>query len=77
MNFDKGIYAIEHADSTFGLYYQMLSLRSFGKIKTYADELADLVKVSKIDTKKFGNNISSHINFKNTYEQFKYGDHNV
>ena len=31
-------------------------------------ELADLVKVSKIDTKKFGNNISSHINFKNTYE---------
>lgn len=77
MNFDKGIYAIEHADSTFGLYYQMLSLRSFGKIKTYADELADLVKVSKIDTKKFGNNISSHINFKNTYEQFKYGDHKV
>lgn len=77
MNFDKGIYAIEHADSTFGLYYQMLALKSFGKIKTYADELADLVKVSKIDTKKFGNNISSHINFKNTYEQFKYGDHKV
>lgn len=77
MNFEKGIYAIEHIDSTFGLYYQMLSLRSFGKIKTYADELADLVKVSKIDTKKFGNNISSHINFKNTYEQFKYGDHKV
>ena len=77
MNFDKGIYAIEYIDSTFGLYYQMLSLRSFGKIKTYADELADLVKVSKIDTKKFGNNISSHINFKNTYEQFKYGDHKV
>lgn len=77
MNFDKGIYSIEHAKSTFGLYYQMLSLRSFGKIKTYADELADLVKVSKIDTKKFGNNISSHINFKNTYEQFKYGDHKV
>lgn len=77
MNFDKGIYSIEHANSTFGLYYQMLALRSFGKIKTYADELADLVKVSKIDTKKFGNNISSHINFKNTYEQFKYGDHKV
>lgn len=77
MNFEKGIYAIEHIDSTFGLYYQMLSLRSFGKIKTYADELADLVKVSKIDTKKFGNNISSHINFKNTYEQFKYGEHKV
>lgn len=77
MNFDKGIYAIEHANSTFGLYYQMLALKSFGKIKTYADELADLVKVSKIDTKKFGNNISSHINFKNTYEQFKYGDHKV
>lgn len=77
MNFDKGIYSIEHAKSTFGLYYQMLSLKSFGKIKTYADELADLVKVSKIDTKKFGNNISSHINFKNTYEQFKYGEHKV
>lgn len=77
MNFEKGIYAIEHINSTFGLYYQMLSLRSFGKIKTYADELADLVKVSKIDTKKFGNNISSHINFKNTYEQFKYGEHKV
>lgn len=77
MSFDKGIYSIEHAKSTFGLYYQMLSLKSFGKIKTYADELADLVKVSKIDTKKFGNNISSHINFKNTYEQFKYGEHKV
>ena len=74
MNFDKGIYAIEHINSTFGLYYQMLSLRSFGKIKTYADELADLVKVSKIDTKKFGNNISSHINFKNVVINSQEGD---
>ena len=46
-------------------------------MQPYTQELADLVKVSKVDTKKFGNNIASHLNFLNTYNQFMFGEHAV
>lgn len=65
---------IENLEAT---YFQLLTIKSFDKIKRYADELAELVHVSQIDTKKFGNNITAHIDFRNRYDQFKYGKHDV
>jgi len=44
---------------------------AFDKINTYAEEMSNLVQLSQVDTKKFGNDIPSHINFINRYEQFK------
>ncbi|WP_173431859.1 hypothetical protein [Sharpea azabuensis] len=54
-----GIYSIEHPNSFENSYFQVLSLMSFDRISKYADELSTLVKVSKVDTKRFGNNIAS------------------
>ena len=41
-----------------------------------AQALSDLVRLSRIDTKKFGNNIISQLNFLNSYQQFKNGKTN-
>ena len=41
-----------------------------------AQALSDLVRMSRIDTKKFGNNIISQLNFLNSYQQFKNGNAN-
>ena len=65
---------VENLEAT---YFQLLTMKSFDKIKVYADELSELVHVSQIDTKKFGNNITAHIDFRNRYDQFKYGKHAV
>nr|DAY15052.1 MAG TPA: hypothetical protein [Caudoviricetes sp.] len=40
----------------------------------YAKKLSDLVKVSQIDTKKFGNSIAQQINFSNRIDVFKTTD---
>jgi len=55
----------------------LLAIKAYGDIEKYADELSELVKVSRIDNKKFGNNIASHLNFLNNYNTFKYGEHAV
>lgn len=73
----KAIKESGDAKSIHSAYFQLLALESFIKITPYADEISKLVKVSQIDTKKFGNNIASHLNFKNKYELFKFGDHGV
>lgn len=61
------------------LYYihQIKCLKTWKKIKPYADELSKLVTISRVDTEKFGNNIASQYNYLNDYNTFKYAKHAV
>ena len=68
---------LQNPYSIKGLCHQILALQAYLRIEPYADELSNLVKVSRIDTEKFGNNIADQINFKNTFDNFKYGRHNI
>lgn len=87
MNVDdefKNIFNLSYAKSVLqnpysikGLCHQILALQAYLRIEPYANELSNLVKVSRIDTEKFGNNIADQINFKNTFDNFKYGKHNI
>jgi len=66
--------ALRNPDSLAGLYFQVACLLAFDKMDVYAQALSNLVRVSKIDTKKFGNDIVQQINFLNSYNNFCYGD---
>ena len=68
---------LQNPYSIKGLCHQILALQAYLRIEPYANELSNLVKVSRIDTEKFGNNIADQINFKNTFDNFKYGNHNI
>ena len=68
---------LQNPYSLKGLVHQLLCLQAWNRLRPYAQELSDLVKVSRIDTEKFGNNIAAQINFKNTFNNFKYGNHNA
>lgn len=59
------------------LCFQMICLSAWDKIEPLASEMSSLVKMSRIDTKKFGNNIAEHINFLNSYDNFIYGNRRV
>ena len=56
------------------LAFQACALSSFKDVGVYAKKLSDLVKVSQIDTKKFGNSIAQQINFSNRIDVFKTTD---
>ena len=71
MDTEEGMRALKHKDSLQSLYFQYAAMEAFDKIDVYAQEMSDLVQLSQIDTKKFGNDVPSHINFINRYEQFK------
>ena len=60
------------AHSMFRALYQAGIAQVYLDLKDCADKLAKLVTVSRIDTKKFGNNIPSQLNFINNYLTFKY-----
>lgn len=53
------------------LYQQLLVLKAYKELDKDAKRLAKLVKISQIDTKKYGNNLSLQMNFKNMVESFK------
>lgn len=57
-------------------FYQVMVATMYLKNKYCADKLAGLITQSRIDTKKFGNNIISQLNFLNGYNQFKYDTRN-
>lgn len=76
-NIDYAKQMLQNPYSLKGLVHQLLCLQAWNRLRPYAQELSDLVKVSRIDTEKFGNNIASQINFKNTFNNFKYGNHNA
>ena len=60
-----------------GLFFQVFALKAFKQIDPYAQALSNLVRVSKVDTKKFGNDLTLHLNFINSYNNFKYGQNDV
>ena len=76
-NLDYAKSILQNPYSIKGLCHQILALQAYLRIEPYANELSNLVKVSRIDTEKFGNNIADQINFKNTFDNFKYGNHNI
>lgn len=52
--------------------HQLITMYVYEKIQSHVDVLSNLVTQSRIDTKKFGNNITSQLNFINSYYDFKY-----
>lgn len=50
--------------------FQVACVRAFEELSTHAQAISDLVSVSQIDTKKFGNTIRDHINFDNKIQHF-------
>lgn len=69
--------ALRSPQSLKGLQFQLLSLMAFKKITPYAEEMSELVKKSRIDTKKFGNTLALRRDFINEYKKFKNGERDV
>jgi len=69
--------ALRSPQSLKGLQFQLLSLMAFKKITPYAEEMSELVKKSRIDTKKFGNTLALRRDFINEYKKFKNGEREV
>ena len=69
--------ALQSPYSLQGLFFQVFALKAFKQIDPYAQALSNLVRVSKVDTKKFGNDLTLHLNFINSYNNFKYGQNDV
>ena len=65
--------ALKNPNSLLGLQFQVISLMAFDKITPYAEEMSELVKKSRIDTKKFGNTLALRRDFINEYLKFKNG----
>ena len=61
-------------DKVYATAYQLLVLESFNRIKPCAQAISDLVQMSQIDTKKYGNTVMSQINYLNRVRQFKYSN---
>ena len=66
-----GIFVIEKGrsekdtDRLDYLEHQLACIRCFQEISEHAQAISSLVSASQIDTKKFGNTIKDHINFRN------------
>lgn len=77
--FDKDVAkkALKDPNSLLGLEFQVISLMAFNKITPYAEEMSNLVKMSRIDTKKFGNTLALRRDFINEYKKFKNGERDV
>ena len=48
--------------------FQLYAMYAYGRVDTYAKKLSELVHASQIDTKKFGNNITTQLNFLNSHK---------
>lgn len=77
-----GIKAIENGkksdiESLLDYYeFQLAAVRCFKEISGHAQGISSLVSSSQIDTKKFGNTIKEHINYRNKIDHM-YEDHDV
>lgn len=74
-NIDVSAAALKHKESIYSTYFQVICLKALKKIEPYADELSSLVTVSRVDTKKFGNNIAAQLHYINNLNAFRYGEH--
>lgn len=73
------VYNNESSDETLyraAMHYahQLIVMYVYEKIQPHVDILSNLVTQSRIDTKNFGNNIVSQLNFINGYYDFKYDE---
>lgn len=68
----KLIYALKHTkqDNLDFLYQQIAVLHAYKELSEDAKTLSELVHISQIDTKKFGNNLALQLNFNNSYQKF-------
>jgi len=60
----------KQSDLLSHLEFQVACVRAFEELSNHAQAISDLVSVSQIDTKKFGNTIRDHINFDNKIKHF-------
>lgn len=74
-DYDFGIKSIQDDKSYEHVIMQCLSLYAYKDLTPYANELNELVRMSQVDTRKFGNNISAHYDFLNRYDIFKNNSH--
>lgn len=71
LNDDKLITSLK-SDKTSAeyAYQQLLVLKAYEELNSDAKRLAKLVKISQIDTKKYGNTLATQLNFKNMVNSF-------
>lgn len=63
--------ALANQNSVESLHHQVLSLIAYKELLSDAQTLGDLVQLSQIDTKKFGNTLPLQLNFKRRLSKFK------
>ena len=56
--------------SAHGLYQQVISIRAYQDLSQDAEVLSNLVQLSQIDTKKFGNTLPLQLNFKRRLNRY-------
>lgn len=68
----KNINGTDRLKKMDALIFQLYAIEAFLDTEPYAQAISELVQSSKIDTKKFGNNITSQFNFENNLMHFRY-----
>ena len=62
--------ALEDRYSIQGTFHQLLTLKAYADLSKEAKVLGELVQLSRIDTKGYGNNIADQANFTNRLNKF-------
>ena len=70
--FDKKVAseALRKPKEVNGLYQQVISIRAYQDLSSDAEVLSNLVQLSQIDTKKFGNTLPLQLNFKRRLNRY-------
>lgn len=70
--FDKKIAseALKKPKEVNGLYQQVISIRAYRDLSSDTEVLSNLVQLSQIDTKKFGNTLPLQLNFKRRLNRY-------
>lgn len=70
--FDKKLAsaALTNPESVQGYYQQVISLRAYADLLSDTEVLSNLVQLSQIDTKKFGNTLPLQLNFQRRLNRF-------
>lgn len=70
--FDKKIAseALKKPKEVNGLYQQIISIRAYQDLSSDTEVLSNLVQLSQIDTKKFGNTLPLQLNFKRRLNRY-------
>jgi hypothetical protein len=70
--FDKKVAseALKKPKEVNGLYQQVISIRAYQDLSSDTEVLSNLVQLSQIDTKKFGNTLPLQLNFKRRLNRY-------